>query len=152
MNNIGWIRLVIGGLLGGAGLVMAATVTNVNGLGFGSVVPGQADGTVTVSPDGSRTCGGAVTCIPQDVSMAARFDVSGDSLSSYNITLPASASITDSSGHSMTIDSFADSENGSGTLDVNGNGSFQVGATLHISPSQSADSYSGAFEVLVEYQ
>ncbi len=156
MNNMCWQRLTVvaGFFICWTSMAAAAalTITNLDGLGFGSVVAARDSGTVTIHHNSSRTCSGGITCIPQDAGSAARFNVSGDAMSNYTITLPTSAKLSNSGGHSMTVDNFVDSKNGSGTLDGKGNGSFTVGAALHLSSGQARGNYSGAFEVLVEYQ
>lgn len=131
------------------------SVSNTSGLAFGSIVPGSSGGTVTVPYDGSsRNCSAEVVCIPQNPGSAAGFDVTGELTGgNYSITLPSSpVTLSNTAGESMTVDSFIDSENGSGSLSVGGNGSFTVGATLNVGANQPSGGYSGSFDVTVEYE
>ncbi len=98
---------------------------------------------------GTRTCT-TVTCVAQDAGTAASFDVSGQGDYTYSVTLPASTTLVDGATNEMTVDTFAD--NSTGTLDGAGAETFNVGATLNVGADQIAGSYTGTFDVSVDYQ
>lgn len=144
-----------------AGLIMVTVATmagatlglsNSSSLAFGTIAPSSTNGSVTITPSGSRSCTLGVTCIDVSTGHAASFSVSGDPSYAYTISLPASTALSDSDGNSMTVDTFRDSEGGSSTLDTSGNDTFQVGATLHVGGHQSPGDYGGSFQVMVNYQ
>lgn len=133
-----------------ATIVAAISITNTAALGFGSVVADAgAAGTVQMGTDGTRTCS-TVTCVAQDAGQASSFDVTGEDGYTYSITLPTSITLSDGGTESMTVDTFTDSNSGSGTL-TSGADSFNVGATLNVDMAQAAGSYTGTFDVTVEY-
>lgn len=134
-----------------ATIIQAISISNTAGLDFGSVVADSASaGTVTMSAAGTRSCT-TVTCVAQDAGQASGFDVSGEASYTYTITLPASTSLSDGAGNSMTVDTFTDSKSGAGTLDGTGADSFTVGADLSVGMGQVAGTYNGTFDVTVEY-
>lgn len=134
-----------------ADIVQAIAITSGTALDFGSVVAAGAAGTVEMGAAGTRTCA-TVTCVAQDAGTAASFDVTGEASYTYTVTLPASATLTDSAAtpNSMTVDAF--SHDSTGTLDTAGAETFNVGATLNVGADQVAGSYAGTFDVSVDYQ
>ncbi len=133
-----------------AEIVTAISITKGTALDFGSVVAAASAGTVAMDTAGSRTCS-TVTCVSQDAGTAASFDVSGQADYQYSVTLPTSTTISDGGGtNSMTIDTF--SHNSGNALDGTGADTFNVGATLSVGADQVAGSYTGTFDVTVEYQ
>ena len=167
------LSLIAGVVITSAGLysaaLTAATVTGnasanvltplgiangTNAMNFGDVA-GDATSATTVdltpggvasSPDGASTAG---------TSTAGDFDVTGSGTLSYIITLPASILLTadTTAGADMTVDTFVSNlgvSGSSGTLGTDD--SFTVGATLNINAGQLADTYSGTYDVTVNYQ
>lgn len=130
----------------------AISVTWSADLQFGDIVPGSTSGTVTVSPAGVRTVSGGVTALGGSYG-AASFTVSGEPGWSYTVTLPLDATMASGSS-SMVVDAFTSSLDPDrvGTLDAAGNGTFTVGATLHVDAGQAPGTYSGSFLVSVDYQ
>jgi len=125
------------------------SIANNTGLDFGDVYPDSATaGTVTVDATGARTAGGAAA-LGATPGAAAQFTVSGQASALYTITLPAAAVTLTSGANSMTIDTFT--TDGTGTLDGTGNEVINVGATLNVSANQAPGTYSGTFDVTVNY-
>lgn len=136
-----------------ATIVGAIGITNTTALGFGSAIADAATaGTVVMGTGGARTCT-TVTCVAQDAGQASAFDVNGEAGYTYAIKLPASTTLSDTATtpNTMTVDTFTDSKAGTGTLSASGADSFTVGATLHVGAGQVADTYTGTFDVTVEY-
>ncbi len=129
-------------------IVAAIGLSKTADLDFGAVVPAAGADTVVISTAGARTCGATLTCT--DTVTAAAFSVTGGNSLGYAITLPASATLT-SGGDSISVDTFTDSEGGTGTLDGSGNDSFTVGATLNVGAGQPAGTYTGTFDVTADY-
>jgi len=134
-------------------LITPITIAKNIDMSFGNIaVSSTTSGTVILSPSGLRTTGGAggVTLPAATGTVtAADFTVSGQGGYTYTVTLPASASISDGSGHSMTINSFTSSPSVTGTLSTGGTQPLTVGATLTLSAGQTPGSYTNATAVAV---
>lgn len=129
----------------------AFSVSKTADLAFGTIfLPGTGGGTLTIGTDGSASVTGTGMIAPTAGTTAASFDVSGPASTPYAITLPASASLGDGTT-TLTVDTFVDSESGAGTLDGSGADSFTVGAKVTIPDTASTGSYTGTFDVTVDY-
>ncbi|NNF96445.1 MAG: DUF4402 domain-containing protein [Halobacteria archaeon] len=133
-----------------ANVLAPLTITQKYAMDFGDVAGDTASATTVVlttagatsSADGAFT-GGSPT--------AGEFDVTGGDSLAYNITLPASTTLT-SGGDSMTVDNFNHDAGGAPALDGSGKHTFKVGATLNLGAGQAAGVYNGTYTVTVEYQ
>jgi len=132
----------------GATIIAPLAISNTAGLNFGTVAPGSESATVTLGSDGTRTCAAALTCLDEN-HQAAAFAVTGQSGYSYNITVPASVTMSDGGSNSMTAT--LSGSKSSGTI-TDGTDSFTVGGVLTVAGSQAAGSYTGSFTVEVAYQ
>lgn len=140
---------------GTANVVAAISIAkDVGGdLGFGYVVASATAGTAVVGTDDSRSCTSGTTCVSGGTVSAADFTVSGQANYTYAITLPSSATLSDgeTAPTTMTVNAFTSSPATTGTLSASGSQALKVGATLSVAASQRADSYTGTFDVTVEY-
>lgn len=125
-------------------------------LDFGAMASPAAAGTVVVaaSSAGTRSATGVVL-VNTDAGSAAKFTVTGESGTSYTLTLPsAAATITHTVDNTktMTIDTWTSSLAAltSGSL-ASGTEVVYVGGKLHVGASQATGSYTGTFSVAVEY-
>ncbi len=135
-----------------ATIVQAIGISAGDALRFGNAAPDAVNpGTVIVGTDGSRSNTGGVTLSEMAAYGAASFEVSGDPNATYTITLPASILLSDGGENQMTVDGFVSNPNGTGTLSGAGSQTINVGATLNVSAGQATGSYSGTFEVSVDY-
>jgi hypothetical protein len=121
---------------------------------FGNVAVNATAGTVVMTPASPtvRTSTGGVT-LPQTTGIftAAHFIVGGQGNSVYTIGLPTDITIT-SSSNTMHVNTFNSSlTNNSGTLNSSGADNFYVGATLNVNATQPSGTYSGTFNVTVNY-
>ena len=131
-------------------------VKNVD-MNFGNIaVSTLAGGTVTLDPSaaGTRTPnGGGGVSLPAITGTvaAAQFTVSGQGSSTYDISLPVSATLSNA-GNNMVADNFTSSI-ATGSLNVSGTESFYVGADLNVGASQPPGVYttSSPFFVIVSY-
>lgn len=129
----------------------AFSLSKTADLAFGTVfLPGSGGGTLTIAPDSGATVTGTGMIAPTSGVSAASFNVSGPASTAYTITLPTTASLDDGTT-TLTVDTFVDSESGSGTLDGSGAGAFTVGAKVTIPDNASLGSYTGTFDVTVDY-
>ncbi|MDO8699105.1 MAG: DUF4402 domain-containing protein [Rhodoferax sp.] len=126
-------------------------IVNTQALAFGKFVAG-AGGSVTVSPAGGRSASGGVVLVPSGAGAAAQFAVSGDANVTYAISLPADGTVSLASGtNSMAVNTFTSSPSPTGTLGAGGAQTLSVGATLSVGSNQAIGSYSGTFDVTVNY-
>ncbi|MBL0316158.1 MAG: DUF4402 domain-containing protein [Flavobacteriales bacterium] len=136
-----------------ANIIQPLQIAKTADLAFGNIASGTADGTVVIAVDGARTSTGGVTLIEAgNVSNAASFDVTGLADASFTIEVPTSIVIETAGGaDQMTVDNFVSSLGADSVLDVNGEATLEVGATLNVSAQQAAGLYSGSFDVIVAY-
>lgn len=127
-------------------------ISNTAALRFGKF-SALTGGTVVVTAAGSRSATGAVVLSSTDAGGAASFDVSGDANATYAVTLPGSATITHSVDNTktMSLGTFTSNPSGTGTLSGAGAQTLTVGATLTVGNAQTVGSYTGTFDVSVEY-
>lgn len=120
-------------------------------LAFGSLVAGSG-GSVTVSPASVRSASGGVVLVPSGPGAAAQFSVTGDPNATYAISLPGNGVVSLTSGsNTMAVNNFTSSPNLTGALSVGGSQTLMVGATLSVGSNQAPGSYSGTFDVTVNY-
>lgn len=124
-------------------------ISNTAGMAFGKFVAGSG-GAVTVSPGGVRSASGNVVLVPSGAGAAAQFAVSGDANLTYAISLPAAGTLVNGA-NSMAVSTFTSSPSPTGTLGAGGTQTLSVGATLNVGSNQATGSYSGAFDVTVNY-
>ena len=121
-------------------------------LAFGSFAPGTSSGTVTISAAGARSSGGGAFLVPSGAGSAASYTVGGTSSVTYAITLPSNGTVVVTSGpNSMAVNNFTSSPVGAGLIGGGGTQTLTVGATLTVGSNQATGSYSGSFDVTVEY-
>ena len=128
-------------------LLAPISISAAADMDFGTMVPTGTAGTVTVTTAGARSS--VDVDLLGGVPAAASFDVTGATGQAYVITLPSPATLT-SGGNTMTVDTFNHDAGATPTL-VGGSDTFNVGATLHVSAAQAAGTYSGTFDVTVNY-
>ncbi len=134
-------------------------LTKTAELHFGTLMTTTAAGTCALSTAGARTPSGGVSLSAQTTVSAAAYSVSGEASAGFAITLPADGVVTvsDGGGHSMNVNSFvareaaAGADGTTGTLSGAGAQTFTVGATLVVGASQATGSYTGTFNVSVDY-
>lgn len=132
-----------------ATVITPITITKTADLRFGKFAA-STGGTVVMSTASARSATGAVVLSTVDAGGAASFSIGGDANATYAITLPSSATIS-SGGNDMTVGTFTSNPSGTGTLSGAGAQTLLVGGTLTVSNAQAVGSYTGTFDVSVEY-
>jgi len=133
---------------------------------FGRIMPGSADGTVVMTPNGSSTTATCTTnngIVRTDDCRAARFAGSLPFIYNLQITKPPGdqATLTGPAGATMQIHNFTFAK-GSGLMlggsltnptyfVIGGNFSVYVGATLDVARTQRAGIYNGSFTLTFNY-
>jgi Domain of unknown function (DUF4402) len=127
-------------------------VIKTKDLDFGSIIPGAAAGTVTVSPANVRAFTGPLV-FGNGVTSNASINVThpgGTYGSTYGVVLPGSININ-SGASSMVIDNFIWTDTW-----LNFFPPFlvrlDVGATLHVGAAQPVGTYSGTFNITITEQ
>lgn len=134
-----------------ATIVQPIAISTGANLEFGKVAAGTGASVVRISTAGARSLvSGDATLVSGGTVQAASFNVTGEPSQGYDITLPVSITVA-SGADNMTVDTFVDSASGSSTLDGTGNDTFTVGADLTVGAGQNPGSYTGTFNVTVNY-
>lgn len=141
-----------------AKIIEPISISNVasEGLSFGTIAKGTTGGTVSIAGTeaGDRTkLSGGLTLSTIDEGRSAKFTVSGESNSTFTITLPESDNV-EFGANTMGLSNFRynGSSSNTGSLTLDGTTlDVYVGATLTIGASQAVGTYSGDFEVTVNY-
>jgi hypothetical protein len=138
-----------------ANIITPITITKTVDLVFGNIAvnPLGSGGTVILAPSSSatRTPSAGITLPGVTGSpTAAYFTVTGQTNSTYAITLPSSTSIINSS-NTMTINAFLNDIGLAGNLGSAGSQNFYVGGTLNLGAAQAPGLYTGSFDVTVNY-
>jgi hypothetical protein len=128
-------------------------VTNTRPLSFGRFVA-DTGGTITLTTVGGRSKTGGVVPIGGGTVSSASFSLtetgSGKSLNFREITIPTTAVTMSNGTSSMTISNFVSDPNT--TVLGTGKTVVLVGATLTVAPNQASGTYTGSFEITVNYQ
>ncbi len=139
---------------GRARIITPITLENTSSqsLDFGIIARGTSESTVVVaasaSPSVSVTAGDAVV-LTSYTQTAAKFTVGGESGKSYAITIPSTTQTITDGTNTLNITDFTCSNGATGTIgsfDV-----FYVGGKLTIPSAAVAASYTGTFNVTVNY-
>jgi hypothetical protein len=139
-----------------ATIVSPIAITKTTDMQFGNVsIKSGVAGTVILAPDGTRTAtgGASVSTNMAGSPAAALFHVTGAPGYHYSIILPASISLTRTGGSEvMSVGTFMSTPEASSIL-TSGAEDVSVGATLNISGSQVAGTYTNSsdFTVTVAY-
>lgn len=133
------------------------TVTNINDLNFGRIIPGSATSIIRLrrNTGASRIMRGDALPIGGTVERA-EFVIAADASTNVQITLPNSVNLVRSGGTEvMRVNRFRLNGGGGRTvnrsIDNNGLLSVLVSAQLRIFPAQAAGVYRGNYDVTVEY-
>jgi Domain of unknown function (DUF4402) len=143
------------------GLGLAVAFIQVDNLDFGSVIPSNTAGTVTISTASVRTATNGII-VTGTGHQAARFAGMGTQNQRVRIRItPNSISLT-GPGPAMTVNNFiigpaptlqqVGASPNYRILPANGIFWFTVGARLSVGANQPAGSYSGTFSATLDYQ
>jgi predicted small secreted protein len=137
-----------------ARILSPITLTAGADLNFATIYKSVGGGTVRVTPAGVRTVvAGTVTLAAAPVATAGTFTVGGDPALTYTITLPADGVVTISNGAvTMPVNVFTvTSASGTNTLSGAGSDLISIGADLIVGGGQASGTYTGTYNVTVQY-
>jgi Domain of unknown function (DUF4402) len=139
---------------GKALILVPLTLTKVDDLSFGSVVPSAVSGVVTINATtGARTFAGGVTGVPSDAGNRAYFAGAGSPSQQVIVTMNPPAQLLDGVGD--TIDVLALTLDGPAirTIDPVARTFYVgVGGTILIAVNQAEGLYTNTFDVTANYQ
>jgi hypothetical protein len=128
-------------------------ITKNQDLDFATAAPSTGATTVVVTPAGATT--GSTAIGMSGAVSAAQFAVTGLANQAITILLPASVTIDDGvaapNTSTMTVDGFGHDAGASPSIPAAGPLTINIGATLNIGAEQTAGTYTGSFDVDVNY-
>jgi hypothetical protein len=129
------------------------TITADQVLEFGSIAAGSSSSDIKISTSGVRSLeDGDATLYTSDPGQHGTFNVSGENDATYAITLPSNGDVTlEGDGTDLVVKDFVSDPDETGTLNASGVQTINVGATVVVPAGQTAGSYSGQYEVTVNY-
>ncbi len=138
---------------GRALLLIPLTLTKIDDLSFGSVIPSPVSGTVAINATtGARSVAGGVTAVPSDVGQRAYFGGAGSPNQQVIVTVTPPASLTNVAGDTLTVLAL--------TLDgpplrsihpVDRTFFFGVGGIIEVAADQPEGVYTSDYDVTANY-
>lgn len=139
---------------GKALILVPLTLTKIDDLDFGSIIPSATAGTVTLSAaDGTRSPGGGVTLVSSDAGNHGYFAGAGSPNQQVLIALSPPVSLKNSAGDTIPVVGLTLDGPPMRTIDPVSRAFFVgVGGTLSIAANQPDGDYSANFWVTAVYQ
>lgn len=135
-------------------LLIPLTLTKIQDLHFGSIVPSSAIGTVTIdAATGNRTGSPEVTLLPSDVGQKGYFAGAGSPNQQVIMALTPPTVLTDGLGNNITVLSLSLDGPNTRTIDpVDHTFYVGVGGVLQIDADQVEGLYSATYDLTADYQ
>ncbi len=133
-----------------ATIVRPLGLTNTSGMNFGTVLPNDSGGIMSIFPNGDITALGVTVSDKTEVK-PGEFKIVGTHNQAYFITFPQAATLASGAG-TISVVTFMHDAGGTPTLDDDGNGLFKIGATLRIGARTVAGIYDGGVDVIISNQ
>ena len=138
---------------GRALLLIPLTLTKIDDLSFGSVVPSAVSGTVMINATtGARSIAGGITAVPSDVGQRATFGGAGSANQLVIVTVTAPAVLTSVAGDTLTV--LVLTLDGSPLRTIHPTSRtffFAVGGIIRIEANQPEGVYTSDYDVTVNY-
>lgn len=138
---------------GRALLLIPLTLTKIDDLSFGSVIPSSVSGTVVInSVTGARSVAGGVTAVPSDVGQRAYFGGAGSPNQLVIVTVTAPAVLTNGVGD--TLDVLALTLDGPPLRSIHAVDRtffFGVGGIIQVAADQPEGVYTSDYDVTANY-
>jgi len=131
-------------------LKIPISITAPTIMDFGVLAASATPGTAVLTYGSALSKTGGVTIV-SGTPTAGGYAVTGEGSTSYSISIPTGdVTISDGSGHSMIVNTMVCSKGASSSLS-SGSDTFTVGGTLNVPANQVAGTYTGTFDVTVNY-
>ena len=138
---------------GRALLLIPLTLTKVQDIHFGSVVPSSLPGTVTIDPaTGARSGSPEVTLLPSDVGQRGQFAGAGSVGQQVIMALTPPAQLTSPLGDTIVVQELVLDGPNTRTIDVDQTFYVGVGGTLNIAADQPEGLYIATYDLTADYQ
>ncbi len=131
----------------GATIVRPLSLTNSSDMNFGTVLPNDSGGIMSIFPNGDITALGVTVSDKTEVK-PGEFKIVGTHNQAYFITFPQAATLASGAG-TISVVTFMHDAGGTPTLDDDGKGLFNIGATLKIGAGPVAGTYYGGVDVII---
>ena len=134
-------------------LIIPISIANDVAMDFQTLAASATAGTVVMAATSGAALSptGGVTVI-SGTPTAGKFTVTGQGTQVFTITLPAAEStLTGSGGGDVTVDTWTCSEALTTAALVGGTLEFYVGGTLNVGVAELAGTYTGSFNIIVDY-
>ena len=123
------------------------SLANTSGMNFGTVLANGSGGTMSLFPSGDFTAVG-VTVSDKARVKPGKFTIFGTNSQAYSITFARTANIANGAD-AISVATFIHDAGGTPTLDHDGKGLFNIGATLKIGARRSTGTYNGSVDVII---
>lgn len=133
-------------------IIAPLSIVQTADLHFGVIWRGTTSGVVTVTPANVRSATGGVTLSGlAPTNTVASFTISGEPTRAITITLPATdVTITDGTNN-MTVNNFQSTPAAGAYTLAGATTTLNVGADLNVGANQASGTYTGTFNVSVNY-
>lgn len=138
---------------GRALLLIPLTLTKIDDLRFGAVIPSPVSGTVTIDAvTGARSVTGGVTAVPSDVGQRAYFGGAGSPNQQVIVTVTPPAVLTSVAGDTLTVLALTLDGPPSRNVDpIDRTFFFGVGGIIQIAADQPEGIYTSDYVVTADY-
>lgn len=138
---------------GRALLLIPLTLTKIDDLSFGSVIPSPVSGTVAINATtGSRSVAGGITAVPSDVGQRAFFGGAGSPNQLVIVTVTPPAVLTSVAGDTLTVLALTLDGPPLRTIDpVDRTFFFGVGGIIQVGANQPEGVYTSDYDVTANY-
>lgn len=133
-------------------ILIPLTLSKLEDLYFGTIIPSNLSGVVTVPADGAAAfASGGVTLVNSDPAFPARFAGAGSAGQQVVITATNPVSLTNSLGDTVTVLALTLDKSPIQTIDATRAFYFNVGGVLHVEANQPEGVYEAEFDVTASY-
>ncbi len=134
-----------------AELKIPISITAPTIMDFGILAASATAGTAVLTTASALSQTGGVVIV-SGTPTAGGYAVTGEGTTAYSITIPTSAvTITNATAQTMTVTAMTCSYGGLSSTLTAGADAFTVGGTLNVGANQVAGTYTGTFDVSVNY-
>ena len=133
-------------------ILIPLTLSKLDDLHFGTIIPSAVSGTVTVPANGSpATTAGGVTLVSSDPTMRARFGGAGSPNQFVFINVTNPVTLDNGAGDTVTILALTMDTPALIQIDATRAFIFHVGGILQVGANQPEGIYSAEFDVTAQY-
>lgn len=138
---------------GRALLLIPLTLTKIDDLSFGSVIPSAVSGIVVINATtGARSIFGGITAVPSDVGQRAYFGGAGSPNQQVIVTVTPPAALTSTAGDTLTVLALTLDGPPVRTIDpVDRTFFFGVGGIILVGADQPEGVYTSDYDVTADY-